>query len=329
MAALTLNGAGSRPLAVGFVLLPGFPLMSYASAVEPLRAANTLSGRNLYRWWHAAPGDAPVQASNGVAILPDVKVGALDLDADWVLVCAGGNPAAFADPGLTAWLRRLARTGLVIGGISGGPYLLARAGLLDGRRCTLHWEHIPAFQESFPKAEVVRSLFEIAGDRVTCSGGTAALDMMLTLIGRDHGPKLAAGVSDWFLHDQIRQGPDPQRMDLQARTGIRDARLLRVLAAMEGHLEAPLSREALAALGRVSTRQLERLFRDLLGTGLHRHYLGLRLAQAQRLRRESPLTAAEIAAATGFSSADELSRAERRERRRAESDRLVKATAPE
>lgn len=304
-------------LTVGFVLVPDFPLMAYTAAVEPLRAANTLSGCELYCWWHAAPGGGVVQASNGLGILTDVAVGAEAIDADRVFVCAGGNPAEFDDPSLFAWLRSLARHGATLGGISGGPYLLARAGLLSGRRCTLHWEHVPAFEERYPEIEVVRSLFEIQGDRITCSGGIAALDLMLDLIGRDHGAGLAAGVSDWFLHNQIREGLSPQRMDLRQRFGVRDPRLLRVLAAMEANLEAPLPREALADLARVSVRQLERLFREGLGRGLHRHYLHLRLDRAHQLSRESALNRAEIAAATGFASADELSRAERRRGRQA------------
>ncbi|WP_420604552.1 GlxA family transcriptional regulator [Methylobacterium sp.] len=304
-------------LTVGFVLVPDFPLMSYTAAVEPLRAANTLSGCPLYRWWHAAPGGGTVQASNGVTILTDVEIGALELDADRVFVCAGGNPATFDDPAVSAWLRNLARKGVTVGGISGGPYLLARAGLLTGRRCTLHWEHVPAFEERYPDLEVVRSLFEMQGNRITCSGGIAALDLMLNLIEQDHGPGLAAGVSDWFLHNQIREGLSPQKMDLRLRFGIRDPRVLRVLAAMEANLETPLSKEDLAGLARVSVRQLERLFRDLLGVGLHRSYLDLRLDRAHQLRRESSMSAAEIAAATGFANADELSRAERRRRLRA------------
>ncbi|WP_019906511.1 GlxA family transcriptional regulator [Methylobacterium sp. 77] len=302
---------------VGFILLPGFPLMSYAAAVEPMRAANTLLGCELYRWWHAAPGGGAVQASNGIAILPDVDVGDTALDADRVFVCAGGNPAGFDDPALTAWLRHLARRGITLGGISGGPYLLARAGLLTGRRCTLHWEHVPAFEERYPEIEVVRSLFEIQDDRITCSGGIAALDLMLNLIERDHGPGLAAGVGDWFLHDQIREGLSPQRMDLRLRIGVRDPRLLRVLAAMEAHLEAPLSRQTLADLARVSIRQLDLLFRNRIGVSLHQHYLALRLDRAHRLRRESDLSTSAIATATGFASAAELSRAERRRRLKA------------
>lgn len=301
-------------LTVGFVLVPEFPLMAYTAAIEPLRAANTLSGCRLYDWWHAAPGGGVVRASNGVTILTDVEVGATAREAERIFVCAGGNPADFDDPALSGWLRDLARRGVTIGGISGGPYILARAGLLDGRRCTLHWEHVPAFEERYPSIDVVRSLFEIQGDRITCSGGIAALDLMLNLIERDHGPGLAAGVSDWFLHNQIREGLSPQRMDLRQRFGVRDPRLLRVLGAMEANLETPLSRSALADLARVSVRQLERLFHDLLGQGLHRHYLNLRLDRAHQLGRESSLSRSEIATATGFASADELSRAERRRR---------------
>lgn len=307
-----MDQPASPPMSVGFVLVPDFPLMAYAAALEPLRAANVLSGRLLYRWWHASPDDRPVRSSIGVSVAPEVAVGAAGTGAARVFVCAGGNPSAFDDPALSAWLRRLSLEGTAVGGISGGPYLLARAGLLDGRRCTLHWEHIPAFRERFPTARVARSLFEIDGDRLTCSGGTAALDMMLDLVGRDHGPGLAAAVGDWFLHNRIREGPEPQRMTLQQRTGIRDPRLLRVLAAMEAHLDAPLSRAALAALARVSVRQLDRLFADLLGSSPHRHYLGLRLERAHTLHRETALGAAEIAAATGFLNADELSRARRR-----------------
>ncbi|HET9446766.1 MAG TPA: AraC family transcriptional regulator, partial [Steroidobacteraceae bacterium] len=161
------------------MLTPGFALMSYASAVEPLRAANQISGRKLYHWWHASPGDQPAIASNGAAVLPDHRFGSEPDVLDLVLVCAGGNPATFDDAATFAWLRRLARRGVTMGGISGGPYILARAGLLNGRRCTIHWEHAPAFAETFPKVQLTRSLFEIDGTRITCSGGIAALDMMI------------------------------------------------------------------------------------------------------------------------------------------------------
>jgi len=250
---------------VGFLLVPGFALMTYASAIEPLRAANQLAGKALYRWWHTSPGDKPALASNGAAILPDFKFGTDPGPLDLLIVCAGGNPATFNDKKTFSWLRKLATRGVIIGGISGGPFILARAGLLNDRRCTVHWEHLPALKEAFPQLQLTRTLFEIDRDRITCSGGVAGLDMMVALITRDHGYELGAAVSEWFLHTHIREGTGPQRMDLRFRLGIADDRLLTVLKAMEAHLEAPKSRQHLANLAGISLSQLERSFRNQLG----------------------------------------------------------------
>jgi transcriptional regulator GlxA family with amidase domain len=296
------------PQTVGFLLVPGFALMSYAAAIEPLRAANLLSGKELYRWWHAAPGGKPVTASNGVAIIPDCGTSA-DRSADLVFVCAGGNPATFDDKAVFAWLRRLARKGVTTGGISGGPYLLAKAGLLDQRRATLHWEHLPAFREAFPDVTVVPSLFEIDGNRITCSGGISALDLMVALIERDHGRQLAASVGDWFLHTHIREGFGPQRMDLRYRLGVADEKLLHVLRVMERSIETPLSRATLAREAGISLRQLERLFQHHIGHGIHRHYRWLRLERARQLLRETTLPVLDVALATGFASSSQFARA--------------------
>jgi transcriptional regulator GlxA family with amidase domain len=301
----------NKPQSVGFLLVPGFALMSYAAAVEPLRAANLISGKPLYRWWHATQGGKPVMASNGLTIIPDIGVGT-DRDVDMLFVCAGGNPATFNDRQVFAWLRKLARRGATIGGISGGPYILARAGLLDQRRVTLHWEHQPAFSEAFPNIAVAASLFEIDSNRITCSGGISALDMMVALIDRDHGRQLAAAVGDWFLHTHLREGMGPQRMDLRLRLGIADEKLLRVLRRMEGSIEAPQSRAELARIAGVSVRQLERLFRRHLGHGIHRQYSSMRLERARQLLRETTLPVLDVAVATGFSSSSQFSRAYKR-----------------
>lgn len=295
-------------LTLGFLLIPGFSLMSYAAAVEPLRAANQLSGKTLYRWWQTAPGNGPAVASNGAAMLSNHEFGADDLP-DLLLVCAGGNPSAFSDRKTFAWLRRLSQQGVIIGGISGGPFILARAGLLTRRRCTVHWEHMPAFQEAFPDVLLTRSLFEIDRDRITCAGGVAALDLMVALITRDHGFELGAAVSEWFLHTSVREGAGPQRMDLRFRLRVGDERLLTVLKVMEAHVEVPVPRGELAKLASLSVRQLERLFREQLSRGVHEHYLALRLARAAQLLRGTSLSILDIAVATGFASASHFSRA--------------------
>ena len=307
-----LPAIGPPVESVGFLLIPGFALMSYAGAVEPLRAANQLSGKTLYKWWNAAPADKPALASNGAAVMPDFKFGADVGSLDMMLVCAGGNPATFNDRRTFAWLKKLAARGITLGGISGGPFILAKAGLLAGRRCTVHWEHVPALQEAFPDVQLTRSLFEFDGDRVTCSGGVAGLDMMVALITRDHGYELAAAVSDWLLHTHVREGAGPQRMDLRFRLGVSDAKLLKALKVMEAHIETPLPRERLADLAGVSLRQLERSFQSELGRGVHEHYLVLRLGRSRQLLRETSLSILEVALAAGFASASQFSRAFRR-----------------
>ena len=303
--------AESAPERVGFLLIPGFALMSYASAIEPLRAANQLAGRELYDWRHVSTGEAEIAASNGVAIAADHRVG--DGAAfDTVFVCAGGNPAEFAHRPTLKWLRGQARRGVRLGGVSGGPFILARAGLLAGHRCTIHWEHIPAFVEQFPELEVERSLYVIDRDRLTSAGGIAALDLMHALIEHDHGPALAAAVSEWFLHTEVRSGSGPQRMTLRERFGTGNARLLKALERMEARLEEPASRAELAAAAGVSVRQLERLFAAHLRSSVGQHYRRIRLDRARLLLRQTAMPILEVAVACGFASPSHFSRAYRR-----------------
>jgi transcriptional regulator GlxA family with amidase domain len=298
------------PPTIGILLVPGFALMSYASAVEPLRAANRLAGRELYKWRHISIDGRPAEASNGATIVCDHGIGeAVELDA--LFVCAGGNPALFVHEPTLKWLRGLARKGVRMGGVSGGSYVLARAGLLRGYRFTIHWEHIPALAEEFPHLPAASTLFEIDRDRLTCAGGIAALDMMHALIEADHGGELAAAVSDWFLHSQVRLGSGPQRMTLRERFGVTHPGLLRALERMEAHIEAPASRRDLAAAAGLSARQLERLFQGHLGSTIGEHYLKVRLDRARALLRQTTMPVLEIAVACGFVSASHFSRSYR------------------
>jgi transcriptional regulator GlxA family with amidase domain len=300
----------ANPATIGYLLIPGFSLLAYASAIEPLRAANTLSGKALYHWRHLSPDGKPIAASNGVVITPDLRLeeaGALDM----LLVVAGGNPASFRDRTTLNRLRRLSHSRLKIGGVSGGGYILARAGLLRGYRCTLHWEHAESFSEDFPDLDLRRSVFEIDRDRLTCSGGTAPLDMLHALIARDHGAALAMQVSEWFLQTEIRAGAGPQRMAPGQRLGVSNRALQKVLDAMERQTEAPSDRQHLAALAGVSVRQLERLFRLHLGVTPGTHDRRLRLDRARLLLRQTGLSVLEVAVACGFASASHFSRAYR------------------
>jgi transcriptional regulator GlxA family with amidase domain len=295
------------PEPVGFLLVPKFSMMAFTSAIEPLRSANRSSGRTLYSWHVFSQDGGPVIASSGISMMPDAAISQVE-HFPMMIVCAGIDVHLYNEKDVFSWLRRLARQGARIGAICTGSHILARAGLLDGHRCTLHWENIPGFIEEFPDIEVSSELFEIDRKRLTCSGGTAPLDMMLHMIGLQHGHELAAAVSDQFIHDRMRTSNDHQRMTLQSRLGVRDAKLIRVISQMEANIEEPLSRVNLAESVGLSTRQLERLFRRHLDHSPKHYYLELRLLRSRQLLMQTSMSVLGVALACGFVSASHFSK---------------------
>ncbi|MGH8223895.1 MAG: GlxA family transcriptional regulator, partial [Woeseiaceae bacterium] len=295
------------PQKVAFLLIPHFSMMAFTSSVEPLRAANRLSGETLYTWRTLSVDGQPVSASNGITLVPD---GSLHekLDVQTLFVCAGVRAERFRDKQVFGRLRDLARRGVALGGVCTGSLALAQAGLLDGYRCTIHWENMEGFVENFPKLQITATLFEIDRDRYTCSGGTAPLDMMIYAISRDFSHKLAIGVAEQMLHSIVRQPHDAQRMSIQYRTGISNPKLLAVIAYMEAYLESPVSLGELASSVDLSVRQLERLFRNHLGKTPTRYYLDLRLRRAQLLLRQTTMPILQVAVASGFASASHFAR---------------------
>jgi transcriptional regulator GlxA family with amidase domain len=295
------------PHKIGILLIDGFALMAYASVIEPFRAANVLSGSQLYHWRHVSVSEPHVVASNGAHILADSSVGE-PLDVDTLFVIMGGDPASFRDQKTFSWLRRLARSGVRLAGVSGGPYALARAGLLEGYRCTIHWDHVPIFLETFPTHMLEDTLYVIDRNRLTCAGGTAGLDLVIDFIEREHGHALAVEISEWFIRTQPRPAGDAQRMSLRERYNISNPRLLKVLARMEATLEEPDGRERLARIAGVSPRQLERLAKRHLKTTLGEMYRRIRLDHASVLLRKTGMSVTQVAIASGFTSTSHFSR---------------------
>jgi transcriptional regulator GlxA family with amidase domain len=297
----------SPPYRIGFLLVHDFPMMAFAAAIEPLRAANRLTARKRFDWQLFSRDGAPVRASNGI----DIAVhGALDDDValDMLLVCAGTRDACAGDYLIFAWLRALARGGVSIGGVSLGAYVLAHAGLLDGRRCALHWESLDAFADRFPRIRATTDIYAIDGNRYTCAGGTAALDMMLQLIADRDGRELANDVSEQFIHARIRGTRDTQRMGIRNRIGVGNKKLIAAIAKMEDAREDPRPVHAIAAEVSLSPRQLERLFARNLRTAPGRYYLELRLNRARMLLLETTRPILDIAVGCGFTSASHFSR---------------------
>ena len=303
-------GGKATPVAVGFYLAPRFSMLAFSSALEPLRVANLISGRELFRWRVFSRDGKPVEASNGMAVLAEGSI-ADSPRLSTLFVCASHEPLATLDRATSAWFRRLAVAGTTLGALDTGAWLLARAGLLDGYRATVHWEWRDAFAEDFPAVDCRTSLFENDRGRLTCAGGTAALDMMLHLIGLRFGHSLAVDISEQFIHERIRPAEDAQRMAPGRRLGLSDPKLEAVIAAMEENLEEPLPSAALAEIAGVSERQLERLFRRALGCTPTRYYLDLRLRRARILLGQTRLPVMEVALACGFATPAHFSRAYR------------------
>ena len=282
-------------------------MMAFASAIEPLRAANRLTGQALFAWRLYSHDGATVHPSNGIEIA--VHGSTRDKPAaDLLLVCAGTQDAGAGDAALFKWLRSAARGGTALGGISLGAYVLAHAGLLDGRRCALHWESLAAFAEQFPRIKTTNDIFVIDGNRYTCSGGTAALDMMLQLIATRHDRALANDVSEQFIHPRIRGTHDQQRMAVQSRLGVANRKLIDAVGMMENAIEDPRDVCDIAAAVELSPRQLERLFAKYLNVNPSRYYLELRLDRARVLLAQTTRPILDVAVTCGFASASHFSR---------------------
>ena len=293
-----------------FLLLPEYAMLSLMSAIEPLRVANRLAGKVLFRWQCLTEDGQAVLASNQMALQTHNSIHAVELPRN-LFVNASFHPELYINPATIEWLRKVQRHGRIIGALDTGCYLLAKAGLLKGHRITLHWEALPVFQEEFPMVQVTHELFEIDGKRITGAGGTAATDMMLHIIQLHSGINLALEVCEQFIKTGIRQKSDKQRLSLVHRLNIHHPKLLKVLLLMDEHIENPIAPEILASRIFISLRQLERLFQRFLQCTPSQYYLSLRLARARQLLCESGLNVSQIAVACGFNSAAHFSRSYR------------------
>jgi transcriptional regulator GlxA family with amidase domain len=299
--------AESEVVRYGFLLLPEFPIYALIPAIEALRIANQNKGRRLYTWHLFSPDGRPVKAGNGMAIPVEGSIA----DVAWfptVFVCAGNHPTQNFTKRILNWLRRLARHGAVLGAIDTGVFALAEAGLLEGYRVTLHWEAMAMFRDQHPDIATTEQLYVIDRDRITCAGGAAALDLMLHLIARRHGPGLAQIVANGFVSQRIRRDAEPQRMSAQHISGDSRSPFTRILHEMEENLEAPLTARQLAKRAGISVRALGRILRDRVGESPMRYYLKVRLQAARNALFYSDIPIQDIAASCGFSCPEVFSR---------------------
>ncbi len=291
----------------GFLTLANYSLIAFANALEPLRMANRVGQGRLYDWTVLTLDGQPAPASNGLSVAPTqalAQAGAYDV----LFVCGGVDVREAVDPKLLATLRDAARRGVALGALCTGTYALARAGVIDGYRCAIHWENMSAIREEFPRTQFTPELFVIDRDRFTCSGGIAPIDLMLNLIREQHGKELATAICEQFIMDRLRDSKDQQHIPLQAQVGAHNQILIKAATLMEANVEEPLPLEELATYVGVSRRQLERLFKRYLGRVPTRYYLELRLRRARELLLQTNLSVMDITVACGFQSPPHFSK---------------------
>ncbi|MDP6189768.1 MAG: GlxA family transcriptional regulator [Gammaproteobacteria bacterium] len=303
--------AARKAFNMGFLLIPEFAFLSFAATIDPLRMANRMAKEELYHWDLYTLDDQAVQPSNGLMLQPtrqrdDTK------HLDGLIVVASKDAKLYHSKQISRWLTRLKQRGIMLGATSGGTIILAMSGILEQAPCTTHWEFLDSFKEDFPKLNITSDIYELDGQRLSCSGGTAALDMMLQLITVQHDAELAAKVAAQCIHPDIRPAHEEQRIALGARIPLKHPRLAKAIEVMKAHLENPLSCQQIADRVNLSQRQIERIFKDHLGQGPSQYYLNLRLEKARLLLEQSDMSVLNIAMACGFQSTSHFSRCYKR-----------------
>ncbi|MEM7668201.1 MAG: GlxA family transcriptional regulator [Pseudomonadota bacterium] len=311
-----MRDRGSRPTSIAFLAVNQFSMISLVTALEPLRSANRLLGEESYRWHVFSENGDAVQASNGLEL--SVSGGLAQLTAmldqiDFLFVCAGLDTDPPNRPRLNAALTQASRAEIVIGSLSAGTFILARAGLLDGYSCTVHWEFQPAFEEEFPDLHCTSGLYVVDRNRWTGSGGITGIDMMLRLIEADHGPSLSRSVGNQFQIDRIRNAAVHQRPGNLDRLDTLPGPLQTAINIMMANIEIPLKMDEIARESGLNLRRMERLFNSHLEAAPAQFYRRLRLEKARELLMHSNLSTLEISFLTGFSSSSHFAMAYARE----------------
>ena len=292
---------------IGFYLTDNFPLIAFSSAVEPFRAANHLTGYERYRWLLFTENGETVCSSTSIPVSPTASLDdTTDLDA--LIIVGAPEYTPKNDAKLFAKLRFLVSRGTRLGAISGGVFQLARAGLLDGYRCSVHWYFASAFKERFPHVIATNRLFEIDRKRYTCSGGLAALDMTLTMMSEELGRVVANEISGWFQHNRIRDVHDEQNAGAEGDLSVNSSAVTKAIQLFKENLETPIPIATVAEHVGVTVRQLERLFKIHLRVSPSQYFRQQRLRRARELLLYTNMPVSEISLAAGFSSHSHFTR---------------------
>lgn len=300
----------SQPTELLILVTPHFNMAGTMAFLDPFRAANYLAGRTHFTWRLASESGGSCRASNGLAVEVEPLEAVREMQPDLVIVSSSWTPEAFASPALLSLIRRLLRAGSYVGGIDTAAFILAEAGLLSGRRVTVHYEHIDALGERFAEIDVTEDLFVHDGSVGTCCGGSASADYALFLLRELVGDALTNDCAKYLFHNTVR-GPGTHQTEahLEPLGNTAPTKVRRAIEIMEAHLEHPIPIPEICALTEVSQRQLNRLFQQTVKTSPQLYYRDIRLDRARGLVTQTELPLAQVALAAGFASQVHFSRA--------------------
>lgn len=288
-------------------------MIAFTHALEVLRVANYVDRTEHYRWTVYSIDGHPVEASNGIAMRPTQALDVSGPLPDVMIVCGGTRIREMVDARTRCALSALADRRIMMGALCSGAYALMAAGLLDQYRCAAHWADLYALRSEFPDVEITNELFVIDRDRITCTGGIAPMDMMLTLMSKDIGPHLVVDVSKHLVVNRLRGANERQSIPVRARLESARDELVEAVKLMEANVEEPLSFAEIARLVGLSERQLQRLFKQFLNASPRDYYRRVRLGHARDLLRRGSDFVGDVSARCGFPSACSFSKAYRRE----------------
>lgn len=292
----------TKPFTTGFLIFPGFPMACLTSMIEPLRAANEISGKDAFEWRLISEIPGKVASSAMVEFDPGGTI--QDATGIDLLILLSAPTAQFARQVSAGQLRRLQRHGTVLGGVSGGVFPLARAGLAGGTPIAVHWCYEAAFAAEFPDHKSSDRVIEISSTLVSAAGASAGFDLSLHLIEQRLGAGLATEVACWFQHPVMRREGVSQIVPTlsgdQSGTQLSPLveRAVRIFAA---NLDEPVSISEIADRLRISPRHLERSFKQSTGLNPTQYYRKLRMDAARQMILYTNERVADISAAVGYS----------------------------
>ncbi|EZP25720.1 GlxA family transcriptional regulator [Pseudomonas sp. RIT288] len=300
---LNEQSAETRITRTGFLLLEHFSLPAFTQALDTIITANLLRA-GLFSSRTFGLGEGEVISDLGLVIRPDARIDPASLaQLDLLVVCGGYRTELKASEELISLLRAAAERGVSLAGLWNGAWFLGRAGLLDGYRCAIHPEHRPALTEIAKATQVSSEPYVIDRDRLTASSPSGAFHMALDWIKSLHGKALVEGIEDILAFEESRYRRIKPDENLCVSAPLRE-----VVKLMDANLEEPLELEQLAVYAGRSRRQLERLFKEQLGTTPQRYYLELRITEARRLLQHTELSQMEVLVACGFVSPSHFSK---------------------